>query len=297
MTAPVRRAAARDDLTAAHSDAQAVIAAWVEAEMARVWPALDSSRLDDTGPLWVRLALEVIQSGRRQSAAVSGAWHAADRAVALSSRNADDLVTQFGGACNQMSAATGRRLPPSAERYAAPARNVDIPPMNEQHPSPALDRREARASLLVTGPVTIKRTQDEQRAERKARKAASRHALNGGRELVHNEIRSDPRARGWIRVPDGDPCAFCLMLASRTDIYNTESAARFTRRSGGKDQYHDGCGCQPRPVYSLRDERPEANRRAEQLWKDATAGKAGNAARIAFRQAVEGRQPPERESA
>lgn len=44
----------------------------------------------------------------------------------------------------------------------------------------------------------------------------------------------------WARVPVGDTCGWCLMLASQGAWYLTKQSAEF-KTSG--DKYHDGCDC------------------------------------------------------
>lgn len=289
MTAPAG-AALRHQLTNAHSDAQAVVAGWVAAQMARVWPSLNPERLDETSPLWVRLAMQVIQPGRELSAMIAGAWHEADRAVALGTEDAEDAVDAvdvFSAACRELNTRTGRRLPATVARFARRARRTDVSADRLRRDPPELIAAEVRTSLIVTGPITVKRTQDVNRAERRATRAAQRHALGAGRDLVMDAIRSDPRAPGWIRVPDADACAFCLMLASRGPVYKAESAATYRSKGGKNERYHDGCGCQVRPMYSRDEEWPEGSRRAADLWDESTRRLGGKDARRAFREAVE----------
>ena len=77
----------------------------------------------------------------------------------------------------------------------------------------------------------------------------NRAVLNAGRDTV--EWSAGAQGRSWRRVTDGDPCAFCAMLATRSD-YTTKERALTTghtrrHRRGGKrplgSKYHDHCGC------------------------------------------------------
>ena len=76
-----------------------------------------------------------------------------------------------------------------------------------------------------------------------------RAVMNAGRDTV--EWSAGAQGRSWRRVTDGDPCAFCAMLATRSD-YTTRERALTTvhtrrHRRGGKrpfgSKYHDHCGC------------------------------------------------------
>lgn len=77
----------------------------------------------------------------------------------------------------------------------------------------------------------------------------NRAVLNAGRDTV--EWSAGAQGRSWRRVTDGDPCAFCAMLATRSDYTTKERALTtgHTRRHkrGGKrplgSKYHDHCGC------------------------------------------------------
>ena len=121
---------------------------------------------------------------------------------------------------------------------------------------------------------------------------AARVAQNAGRFSMHNSLLADKKCIGWVRVTDGNPCAFCRLLASRGPVYKTADAAVATRvkfgagrtrndgkadrRSKGKPggkapgiwsdrangfRAHAHCACQARPIYSERD--PLLNRSAQ----------------------------------
>jgi len=122
-------------------------------------------------------------------------------------------------------------------------------------------------------------------ADAKARLAASseRLVLDTGRNTVIDSAQRDPKAKGWARIPEPGACSFCLMLATRGAVYRSESTADF--------KSHDNCRCHVEPVFTAY-EPSAAVRQAQALWASSTRGKSGNAARIAFRQAVEGRTAP-----
>lgn len=89
-------------------------------------------------------------------------------------------------------------------------------------------------------------------------------ALNGGREVI--EFSAAANGTRWRRVTDGNPCAWCAMLATRSDYRTKESALyvqggqaddqpaggamarrRRSRKRRGKrtpgESYHRNCGC------------------------------------------------------
>lgn len=109
--------------------------------------------------------------------------------------------------------------------------------------------------------------------------AASRLALEGGRQTVIQTTQTDGLVSGWIRVPSGRACAFCAMLASRGPAYK-ESTVAF--------QAHDHCSCVPEPYYD-GSAWPAVNKQYRDQWYDTTAGKGGKDALNAFRASLEGR--------
>lgn len=251
-------------LTEAHRTAQLGIKARLSADIAALWPMLDLARLDDTAPAWLAAMLQLIGLYRRESAESAAAYYLAHR----------DAETA-GDTDNNRTPAPA--IDPG--RYAQP------------------DRERAATSLMVTGPVAVKvatgKGVDAQRAskvaQQRATAAATRHVLDAGRAVLRDAVRDDPRALGWARVTDADPCAFCAMLASRGPTYKSKRTAML---GDDGEVYHDGCACVPEPVYSLSAPWPGRAREFAALWADSTRGLSGAEARAAFRRAVEGRTKP-----
>ena len=109
---------------------------------------------------------------------------------------------------------------------------------------------------------------------------AGQLALDAGRDTVIGAVHRDRQARGWARHVEPGACAFCAMLAARGAVYRSRQTAEF--------QAHGHCRCQPVPVFGAYE--PTAQVREWQaLWESSTRGKSGAAARLAFRQALEGR--------
>lgn len=150
--------------------------------------------------------------------------------------------------------------------------------------------RAAKVSLEVTGPVAQKiaaakkKPLDEARdaSFTQAAGAATRQVLTGGRKSLLTLLEDDPQALGWIRVTDGDPCAFCAILASRGPVYRSEQTASF--------QAHDHCACTAEPVYSRNTLWPGRAKEFRGLWRTSTEGFSGKDARNAFRRAYEAQQ-------
>lgn len=168
---------------------------------------------------------------------------------------------------------------PNAPRLTLPA------------PEP-MDIERIRKSLIITGPGRLQgrvRAGDlPEIATRKAQvavaRAAQRQALDGGRERVLRAVESDRTAFGWARATSGSCCYFCAMLASRGAVYKSERTAGFDP--------HDGCNCEPEPIYRRAQPLPPATQGFAEQWADATEGLSGHDARLAFRRAYEGREAP-----
>lgn len=196
-----------DPLTEQHRRVQLAIGARTVTRLLTLWRLLDPADLRRTTPGWLDAALLVIAELHALSASAARSYYR-------------DLRTRRLGA-----SFTGT--------LAVPAFSADA----------------ARTSLTVTGPVALERARRRGIALETASTAAalssaragSRVAMLGGRETVMAATRADTRARGWVRVTGGDPCAFCVMLADRGAVYS-ETTADFPA--------HANCACQPEPAFT-----------------------------------------------
>ena len=109
---------------------------------------------------------------------------------------------------------------------------------------------------------------------------AQRLIRKAERDTIYENGQRDDLLMGWVRVAQGDACAFCLMLASRGAVYTSREAAG--------DGYHDNCRCETRPIYSP-DEVPQENRDLQDEWDTVTAGEEDQLA--AWRQHVDSTRP------
>src|SRR5207344_1731444 len=111
-----------------------------------------------------------------------------------------------------------------------------------------IDEGKVTAGLIITGRDALKASLDAGKSPEEARDTAlartsgslSRQVLNGGRETILRSVAEDKEALGYTRVTDGNPCAFCAMLAGRGPVY---------KKSTGDFQAHDECGCYAEPFY------------------------------------------------
>lgn len=60
-------------------------------------------------------------------------------------------------------------------------------------------------------------------------------------DSVSAKGRNDPMKPRWARVPQGDTCLFCIMLASRGFVYHSKAKAL--------DHYHENCDCIVTPGF------------------------------------------------
>lgn len=104
----------------------------------------------------------------------------------------------------------------------------------------------------------------------KAAAAAYRHTQNGGRDTIDMVVKQDPVALGYTRITKGNPCAFCLMLASRGPVYSEDSFDRSDPRFTGPGEHkvHDACGCSLRPNYKRgRENWTDQALQADEVWR------------------------------
>lgn len=73
----------------------------------------------------------------------------------------------------------------------------------------------------------------------------AKYVMRPGRDTLIRSAHRDGAT--WARVPRGkETCAFCLMLASRGFVYESESSAGISRRN----QFHGDCDCAVVPSWS-----------------------------------------------
>lgn len=133
--------------------------------------------------------------------------------------------------------------------YTAERAAVDLAGEPTVRLASSIDVKQITSSMYVTGQVSARNALASARTPTEARDSAltkvsgavARHVLDGGRQTILDSVAADERALGWARVTDGDPCYFCLTLASRGAVYESETTAGF--------EAHDFCGCAAMPVF------------------------------------------------
>lgn len=130
---------------------------------------------------------------------------------------------------------------------------------------------QARAALLANlGKLRelVGRGVDPFEAGRRVGLETSREAveyvLDGARESIMNTVQVDDQAVGWYRVTDGDPCAFCALMASRGVAYKSQSSASFGA--------HPSCGCTAKPAFSVSKFGDVRSKQWNDLYRSSTRG-------------------------
>lgn len=193
------------DLTQQHRNAQIQLRAQAIRDYIRLWPIWQDDPA--TFPLLVTATLPLVRTYHRISSSLAASYYEAFRTAA---------------------GAAGASTP----RLAAPVAVEQL-----------------TTSLYVTGQVMntnalrAGQTPEQARATALARTsgAVTRQILTGGRDTILQSVHADKQALGWARVTDGDPCYFCLTLASRGAVYKTQKSASF--------EAHDHCACTAMPLY------------------------------------------------
>lgn len=192
--------------------------------------SLEARRLDEAHRLaQARLA-------RRTVVQAFTAWHLVDAA------RLDATAPEWLAVLVPLVQVSRRMSADLAAGYLAARRALDIGVDGFQPVAVAqVPAEKIITSLLVTGPISVKRAMVRSVPLRTAMKtaqvassrAAMRHVVDGGRETVRETVAVDPRGRGWTRVLSAKPCPFCQSLAVEGDAFTS----------------HDGCHCSAAPAY------------------------------------------------
>jgi len=194
-------------LSQAHMRRQVTQAATIQAALAVAYDrTLDPTNLDRSFAEFSRYSLPLIMAGRDLGIATADTYYTSAKAASR----------------------LGKKTP-----------SVKPRPLN-------LER--AVTSLRVVGPVNAKSKIARGTPVNQAMTAAKAATLGSAKRLILEAPRlflidstvADSDARGWARVSDGQPCAFCAMLVSRGPVYSETS---------GDFEAHDKCGCSVMAVF------------------------------------------------
>lgn len=192
-------------LTDANKYAQIAIGAQAEIEARALWTRLDIDDLDGSTPTWLAQTLVPVNQRTAESQRVAGSYLRQFRVAELGSPG--DVVFGYP---------VGTAV---ALRFAGPVRV-------KQLIAGGMKADDAYAAALTKFGGMVRR-----------------QAMMGGRLTIAATAGHDRKAVGWRRVTDGNPCAFCAMLAARGPIYRDAASSAGLR-------YHAHCGCTAEPAYS-----------------------------------------------
>lgn len=212
-------------LTDAHRASQLRLRVATVRDLLKMWPAFDINDISGTWSLIEPAIVALIQARQPMSAALSGQYIPAFRVAEGVTGNATTVLAP---------ALTADEIVPNL-RYVG---------VKEAWRLHDLKRADAMRTVFtnVEGEVT-------------------RQVLNGGRQTIVDTVHADRKAKGYARVTDGSPCAFCAMLAGRGPVYHDEDSGGF--------EAHRKCGCTAEPVYDLDQPWPESATKYADMYTQA----------------------------
>lgn len=261
MTAPILDVAV---LNRTHRDRQAANAVAVQRLVNQLFlQMIDPTNIAGTAQQWLVQAMQAILRGRQSSYLLASAYATAIRRIQVPDAPAFTIPKPPD--------------PPAAQllrslTYTGPGKlAVDLAkipePIEPPDSAPHFEHVEYDKALAEHD----RRVKEApKKAAVMSSAAAFRHVTNGGRDTIDYVVTNDPVAVGYLRVTKEQPCAFCLMLASRGPVYKKDSFEKSDPRFTGPGEHkvHDACGCGLQPLYGGTSPKhwTDQAREAEQLW-------------------------------
>lgn len=180
-------------LAEAHRRAQVSLTGPVMRLLAEVYMrTFDPNRPDETFPVYLAAAEQVLGLGREQSAVLARRYY---MRAASGAGFVEDVVDNLPTpTMDRERVETSLRVTGLATVYRA---------LGDRVPLAEAQRRGLAATIA----------------------AAKRITLDGGREMLVLASRRDRNVEAWARVTDGSSCAFCAMLVSRGPVYSEGTAS------------------------------------------------------------------------
>lgn len=229
-----------------HRTSQLALRATMLTTLLKLWPTLRAESLDLTFPAWALSVGQLIIARRAMSAGLASQYLTAER-----------FASGVPGAPTIVNAGQA-----DAAQIATSLRVTSLVAVKQ--------------SMLAGQPVP----QAMANAFVQSSGAATRIALDGGRETVVQSMQVDPAVTHFRRITSAHPCAFCALLASRGAVYLSAESA------GENNRYHDHCSCVIAPVYG-RHQPTAQERRDRELYDQSTAGAPAGKRLQAFRAAYD----------
>jgi hypothetical protein len=224
----VARTRAGNELTLAHRAAQLANQAGSLTNLIKMWQVVDVTNLGDTIDVFTRAALLLTKQGFTVSADLSANYYQLFRRVEL------------GGEVAAVKAA-----PLADDVLAGQIRGAALSGIiNARRAGRTVEGAARNGLVKVMGTV-------------------GKLVQLGGRMTITDSVRADPKAKGWMRVTSGSPCAFCAMISSRGPVFKSEKAATF--------ETHDHCSCSAEPYYTGNDESATAKQQGDDHLDDYRA--------------------------
>jgi hypothetical protein len=275
--------------TLLHGRDQEAIAAELALAMYPLWAIQKFTDLDRSTPLWLSAALPTVKTAYLQSQRVAAVYANDVRNASLPLEDPLPMVV------------------PDVELPShVPAVRFDkslIPSVSLDPEQPVIHFDEfpvedVATSLTIQGNYEIKAAMPAPEDEamynglKDSSGAATRQAMNGGRNVTNNLVAFDRRIIGYARYTDSNPCYFCALLAARGAMYSKSSNRGGRRKSdgsltkgdkdftpnpnGAKDlpdgfipaKVHDHCKCTLRPVYAKSQDMDADAKFYKQQWED-----------------------------
>lgn len=298
---------------------QARIGVEVSARALTEWSRVNPVALQESGASWLALILSIIRGERRRSRQTAMTFYRLYRAMETGyAPRLPDNPTETITSLRELEEAWAREADiPLSDDDSDFTTQIQVEDFEWPDFDDDADDRAAIASLVSRGVGRVHTLIDDlpepdesgrgrlddpefladlESAGRGAAQAADREALRSGRDLMDRATRSDKRVLGWARVTDGNPCAFCAMLAARGAVYKSRATAEVARSDTPPvdpmdlSRYHNGCHCQMVPVYDRADFLTPESRRLSEEWRETTRGLSGADARRAWRRHIEGKR-------
>jgi len=266
-------------LTEAHRLQQVEIQLLFLREFIPTWRLMNWIKIDEVSQAWLAAVMPIVAKWRQESADVAESYYDRYRKVEVPRSSTPVPAVEFVHAPELR----GHREPDApvvvnlGDRRSRTRVRLPQDRDTSDWVKPKIDWSKfddsALKALRGAGPNYLKqqsgRGETEERAMRKGLQIVSgtgtKQVLDGGRETILELIKSDPVINRYIRVTDGDPCAFCAMLASRGPVYLTAESAGF--------QAHASCACTAEPVASSNAAWPGQAAYYKRLWRANIEGR------------------------
>jgi hypothetical protein len=276
-----------DEVSAAFHLALTEIGVRTTAEALALWQDVPPERRAATAGAWLRKAITLVMSRRRQSRDLARAYYRLARALQTGRTVADpyhpeptyvtlaDLRREFAELAGTYEPPTGQggEAATVEDGEASPARpseedDEDMPDWERilvedleglREEEERIERQaeeELRIALSLLGPANLDRRltvedadPDEAHRQAGARQAAaaSRIAMNGARSTNWNHMRRDGRALGYVRLSRTGTP--CGWCAMLISRGPVYKSRESATFADG-DRYHDNCHCYAMPVWS-----------------------------------------------